>query len=345
MTKTVFILGAGSSASYGFPTGYDLLKIIIDGERKIPIEYHLNSELQDEAEKFRIFNEYYKLCLNYYSNNINNSFNIKTFQKNLKLSGAQTIDTYLSSNSRSVADKEFGKYVISSIISFYENTDQVEKNHEDNWIDYFLNHQISYQLEKFKEEPPQIITFNYDSLFEHKLALHLEKQHGENEAIEYIRKNLVIKHVYGKLKEERYPQRSFTIKRRDKNGNMIKNPIPENVDFNRIYEESKNIDFIRGEINETDVDENILDYRTMLYTASNIYILGYGFDKFNNQILFKSSTELNRGKDKIHYTHFGLEDALIKKLNNFQSISTSEITNKGKCLDLLKRAMPPKLFP
>lgn len=337
MKNEVLILGAGSSRSYGFPTGDELLNIIINGEKYVGRDL-IDSYEQAEVDERYSFNRYYKSCIDYYKKKY--SFDDISFRKSLKLSGTKTIDTFLS-NSKNHDDISFGKFAISSIISFYENLSQMQKFSNDNWIDYFFNQRISYQLETFLKNPPQIISFNYDTFLKNKLIKHLEKEHNFKNAAKFILDKDFITHVYGNLNSSSYPDYSFKEEEKVKDESLAVIKVVTNINYEKIESDSINIDFIRASATE---NAKINKIRRILKDADNIYILGYGFDKFNNQILFESENYFDNKEREIFYTSFGLEESLKEVLSNYV-IQDGNIKDDQKCLPLLKKAMPHKLFP
>lgn len=337
MSDEVIILGAGSSKSYGFPTGDELLKIIINGSIKLKPDmqdYYDN----DEINEIHKFNKYYTQCINFYKKKY--TYDDNKFRSDLKTSSTKTIDTYLS-NSNNVDDEAFAKFAISSIISFYENIEQMRKDSHDGWMEYLFNQRISYQLKDFLDSPPTIITFNYDTFFEHKLIKHLEKEHSYKDADSYILDKQFIKHVYGNLNNSSYKEHTYEVKEYIQGDKIIRLEVNE-IDFDKIEENSRNINFIRAEAEETSKIEEI---RNIIKNSKKIYILGYGFDKFNNEILFKNEEFFINDHREVFFTGFGLENSLKKALNSFPTIKTPKKENNMKCLELLKQAMPHKLFP
>lgn len=336
MSDEVIILGAGSSKSYGFPTGDEILNIIINGEIILdPDEHHYKN--RDKIDEIHDFNHYYKDCIKYYIDKY--EYDDKKFRDDLKISGTKTIDTYLS-NSKNKEDESFGKFAISSIISFYENINQMKKHSDDNWMDYFFNQKISYQLQDFKENPPQIITFNYDTFFEHKLVKHLQKEHSFKDADTFVISKEFITHVYENLNNATYKEFSAKIIPTYEGDKIIHRKF-EDIDFAKIENDSTRITFIRANSKE---NKKVNQIRTILSNAKKIYILGYGFDKFNNEILFQNEDFFYDNTKEIYYTGFGLEESLKRTLNDFDTVSTPT-KNNMKCLELLKLAMPHKLFP
>ncbi|WP_044557261.1 hypothetical protein [Halobacteriovorax marinus] len=342
MKNDVFILGAGSSASYGFPTGEQLKKIIInDGIEIHPDVYrHEDPKFYEDDDNF---NSYYNSCIEYFTKKINPNFDKEKFKKDFRTAGSFTIDTYLSSPHRSDEEKEFGKYIVSSIISYYEDLDRMEMDHTDNWIDYYFNRKISFQTKDFFENLPKVISFNYDSFFENKLIHHLEKEHGIKDAKSVLNTRDFITHVYGKLNNQPY---------RQSNKQILTQPgayVQQEIDFKTIYDNSKQVGFIRGNIDSNNNNPFYLAKLSRIHEiikeADNIFILGYGFDMYNNKILFQDQRLLEDTTKRIMYTSYGLENTLIEDLNRFDAIKNTNQVKNEKCLEFLRRTMPHQLFP
>ena len=177
---TVFVLGAGASMPYGFPSGDTLKKDIISsitGQKNLStaalaICKHGNIE-HDKFVEFRSA---------FLGSNVN------------------SIDSFLSRRSEYV---EIGKYAISVLLCAKENKETFSNlSIEDNWYAALWNALISgvSSVEELKHNKVKIITFNYDRSLEFFLHTSIMCTFGlnEQEAFDEL-KNFPILHVYGLL--------------------------------------------------------------------------------------------------------------------------------------------------
>ncbi len=340
----LFILGAGSSASYGLPTGVELKNKILSLD--------INETNHTSGKDFYIS----KLIEKY---NKENSFaNLKKFQDDFRLAGSSTIDTFLSSDFRSIHEVEFGKFLISTILYFEENkfiyNNATTQNNQDNWIEYLFSRLISYNLEGFTSSPFKVISFNYDNLFRKKLENHLELEHGFQGAKNFISHKNIINHVYGNFTFSNYQKQDFL---NDLSMQLFRVDKLE-LFYKQIIQNASRVSFIRGNINPDD-NPKIKSIREMIDKASRIYILGYGFDRFNNQILFDNEVKVKNKSKFVEFTTYGLSLPMKYELNKvfrpikmqeelktqFDERNQEKINRNEKCLEFLARVLPPPLFP
>jgi len=331
--REVYILGAGSSASYGFPTGKEMREIILNGG--------YNDEIKDKAKKLEMtvsefidrdkmtddeyaFYIYYnkmikEIILHFLTNNEVFLEQYRAFKNSFERSGSTSIDSFLEKKKGSI-EEDIGKYLISIIIGYYQRQERLVYDSDDDWISYFFQRKISYDLGNFLKNPPMFITFNYDTYFENKLAIHLHEVYDFEKSYNMV-KALDFHHVYGKLRGEY--------------------PIGERT-FEEIVKESENIeivDNVRGQRIEF-----FNEIRRQINNAPRIIILGYGFDRINNEILFtRREVMKSYGSNKIYATGFGIPESFLRLLRGDFFV---KIDAKEKCLDLLENsALIPALFP
>lgn len=143
--KTVFILGAGASKPYGFPTGFEL-------REKICNERIDQIHLQDDT-----------LILKY---------KIDDFRKTFSNSLNTSIDLFLSRNKNF---EDIGKYTIIHKILKAEHDSKEPSDIFDkqNWISYLYDRLTKKFTDdsyyKIADNKINIITFNYDRLVENSI--------------------------------------------------------------------------------------------------------------------------------------------------------------------------------
>jgi len=173
--STVFVLGAGASVPYGFPTGKELVRKILELGG-----YSGHSRHDGKSNILKVTDE--------------PSF--QSFCRAFAESGRNSIDTFLEQREDL---REIGKYAIASVILAYEtNTSAFPRDLPNNdWYRHFFEY-IAPDLDSFNAQDIKVITFNYDRSFEHFLHTALCRSFNIAEARKHVEK-LSIVHVHGKL--------------------------------------------------------------------------------------------------------------------------------------------------
>lgn len=168
--RTVFILGAGASAGFDYPTGEGLTEEIIGalGSQKLQQDLDLLNFLPHEINKFR-----------------------EDFRK----SSRRSIDAFLEHR------KEYlplGKYLIAKILASKEK-DEILRVRKGNWYQFLFNALI-FEPDSIKSNNLHFITFNYDRSLEQYFYGSLIHTFGKkpDEAKEMM-SNLDINHLFGQI--------------------------------------------------------------------------------------------------------------------------------------------------
>lgn len=177
---TVFILGAGASIPYGFPSGDALRKEIIGsvvGQKNLTT-----------------------LSLAICKHGSINHDKFVEFRNAFLGSNVNSIDSFLSRRSEYV---DIGKYAISALLCAKENKETFSNlSIDDNWYGALWNALITgvSSVQEIKKNKVKIITFNYDRSLEFFLHTSIMNTFGltDQEAFDELR-NLPILHVYGLL--------------------------------------------------------------------------------------------------------------------------------------------------
>jgi hypothetical protein len=172
--KVTLVLGAGSSASLGYPVGKTLREEIISialGHRQ---DFAITCGLYD------------------------NPSDLFSFVSAFRASQMFSIDAFLA---RRPEFSSIGKKVVAAILLEAEartRPDEVES--DDHWQRYFFNKFASESWNDLNFSSVSIITFNYDRSFEHYLLTAIINSYGKSEAdaVEKL-KTLEVVHVYGWL--------------------------------------------------------------------------------------------------------------------------------------------------
>lgn len=175
--KTVFVLGAGASMDFGFPSGIQLVKNICE---------KLSEPLSGE---FDIVQE-----LGFDSNEINK------FTKALKQSGRMSVDAFLEGRIDFIG---IGKAAITACLVPYENPDKLTDLglKGNNWYEYLFD-QMSAPINEIHENKIGFITYNYDRSLECFFEMALRNSYNAtSEQVQQFFNHIPIVHLHGQLGE------------------------------------------------------------------------------------------------------------------------------------------------
>ena len=227
----VFIIGAGCSVPYGFPTGAMLMQKLKDFDYRDNFEFtaqhlldrHYLFDLYPECLRIT-YNEYmnkanqisgYNTRLNSEKQTINNivSSIVKDFAKSIRHSMMVSTDEFLKNRlgQEKSEEADFGKRLIAREILDAERESEVQYVSEDgkvkskehwlgniDWIQHLLS--LIDQQPNWEEILKQtaFLTFNYDRVLEYCIFLYLtsDKQYADADAHSFI-KEMQIHHVNG----------------------------------------------------------------------------------------------------------------------------------------------------
>lgn len=298
--KTLLILGAGASFPYGYPTAIGLRKFIITEFRNRYSTY---------LHQIKVPQENLNLEISKYDQII----------EEFKASSTDSFDLYLTRNRDKYYD--IGKFLLSWCILWFEQNSDFNEDMTDSNLDWYsklykeMTNGIysSSELEKFKENELDIITFNYDRSLEEFLfrSLFFSFTGGRGQVADLV-KGINIFHVYGKICNLQWEDPMHGQKYSTNNVLDLAYDLRNNIQI--IYDERK------GEI------EKIAE---MIKSAEKIFFLGFGYSQENlealglqsllnsNQYIYGSaykSTEAERTKIKrlLHHLNPALSDNHIK---------------------------------
>jgi len=173
MKRTVFVLGAGSSADYDFPIGQKLCKLVCDELRE---GRQYGPDLRDNA--------------GFTDEEINK------FCRELRLSAQLSVDAFLEHR------REFlnlGKAAMALMLVRKEVPGNLWFFGDANWMRYMFS-RLNAPFESFHEIPVSFITFNYDRSLEHFLCTALQSKYGKTEAeCAAVLEHIPIIHLHGRL--------------------------------------------------------------------------------------------------------------------------------------------------
>lgn len=271
--KTVFILGAGASKPYGFPTAFELRKDIIKNFISM-FKYSIAQHRRTDSRNITL-PEYDEL--------------IDAFNK----SSTKSIDFFLSRNKKYY---EMGKYIISFMIAHYEMHSQFREDMQNSSGDWYseiydrLTNTISDPstlLPAFKNKNISFITFNYDRSLEHFFYESFSNSFiTEQSSVKAILNTIKFHHLYGKIA-----------------------PLPwQDVNNNWKYGELNFYDYIENYVNNIKIIyddrlDNFEEAKKDIKESRTIFFLGFGYADENLKAL--DFNNLLNGTQKIYGTALG----------------------------------------
>lgn len=172
--STVFIIGAGGSKPYGYPTGHELRQEILAGNWK---------KWADNEVSANEFIQHYNLSSN------------------------ESIDLFLSRNCKYA---KLGKMAVAYCIMEAEKRSRfrsdVHGGTEEDWYSYLFNKMVEgivseKDIDDFEKNKCTFITFNYDRSFEHFMFESLQHSFVDvsEERVKRIWSSQPVFHVYGQV--------------------------------------------------------------------------------------------------------------------------------------------------
>lgn len=326
MPYNTFVLGAGSSIDFGFPTGkqfVDFITLYFDSNRII--DYATEKNFPKDGSDFNVKEtEEYSISLRFrriLSGLGYESDQLREFTSRLRLSNIDSIDTFLA-RKRNEGLIDMGKAIITLSILHFECISNLSG---DSWLRYLWNRFIDSFLNINTTPNFKIVTFNYDRSFEH--FLYTSIKHTTDWSDEEIKKRieaLEITHVHGKVGYLPWENESYQ------------------VDFGEELDPSQ----IRKVINDLKIvhekPEEIAKIRTMVSESRRTYFLGFGYHSDNLKKLFSPSSTPKTNIRSCIGTCVGVGTARrsdtnyeIKKLTNdyfsvaFEEGSISEVLDEN----------------
>jgi hypothetical protein len=324
--KTVFVLGAGASWHYGYPTGEGLISEVIAAADVV------DKYCSDRCNRQAIV--FVPELVKYYSNgrDIQGAWrkisdDCKSLSDRLKTVHPLLIDHFLAWNT-SLSD--IGKFMIAAVImrceSRWLNSDpninrEIDSN-KDNWY-RFLVHKLAYGCERGQDlllNNVKFITFNYDSSLELCLLKSLSSidLFNSKKLIYEFLENDRICHVYGAARRHVIEDRHLEFglfSNLKKLLSLQGNSISEHVDFFDIcWQAAQNLRSIDPHEKVGD-GHSIKTAQSWMADAEVIYILGFGFDENNNRRIGLDKLK-NRKNASILFTNFENRSTINKKASD-----------------------------
>lgn len=246
---TVFILGAGASVPYGFPTGWGLVK-------KICKEFPENRVITEQCASLTEPKDRRSKALE--------------FTDALDKSGCHSIDTFLESRPDLRDD---GKWIIAATMIPLEDEkslSNVRHLGNDNWYQALFNWLFPREPQLGSLRKSSIVTFNYDRSLEHYFSLAFRHRFlFKDTQIADAMKQVPIIHVhgsFGKLPWQRGPEDTLRYGGTD---DLFESAESGSENIKIIYEE------------EIDDSDRLKAAHAALKTANQIVFMGFGYDEIN----------------------------------------------------------------
>jgi len=240
-TPTVFVLGAGASVPYGYPTGARLRTWVLQGlrgKRYEPLSDWLDSE---DLGDVRI------RCA-----------------EALERSAQKSVDAFLETRGEFA---RVGKLAMAFLVMAREDEGNLfsEKEIVGDWLTY-LRSAMKGPFDSFGDNAVSFITFNYDRVLEHFLFNAVKNSYGKSdEDCAAVLENIPIVHVHGSL---------GPLPWQEDGGRPYGGPM-------RPLEVKLAADRIKIVCEGAEEDPEFNEARTLIREADRIYFLGFGYNKDN----------------------------------------------------------------
>jgi hypothetical protein len=346
--KTTFVLGAGASMAYGFPSGKTL---------KALIWKRLAKEPSNDWRK-PTFPEYFYMATgcNHVDIGQRNEFDIKVqeFCKNLIISPDETIDYFLEHVGDNDDDKKnyrmIGRLAIADVLLEREQENCLfkdwmeynsrEKVHEQ---EYFLKKRTKIQpddkhwyqflfnqmcrecpsIDNFPDNSISVITFNYDRSFEYYFlrALMAKYKVDVQKAAEIIN-GFDIVHVYGQLGElpELIPQSETERKQK-----AVSYTALSETDIDKFVSLKNAANGIRLIWDNQEETKNTKAAKDLINKSNNqVVFLGFGYDPTNLERIMPQKEINPRSYIRGYGTIYGLSEQRLQDLNSKYKLKYSD---------------------
>jgi hypothetical protein len=313
-SRVVFVLGAGASVPYGFPTGQGLREMLCRQLLSTSSQLHRIMREQGHAET-----------------------DIFHFAKQFEGSGLASIDSFIA---RRETFRQIAEHAIAAALLPCERSSDLNNRRvsdvevirgRGDWYQYLWGLMVDGvdDIAYLRSSTVKFITFNYDRSLEQFLHTACCNVFGVDDPVAHsFVASLNIHHMYGSLGDYEH-------------GAEYRYGETNSETISRAATSIKTVPLTRP-----DVDERAMN---MLARADLVMFLGFGFDAMNcNRLGLKQVIERrhdpNSGKVirsmEMHFTAFGLTDGEISRV--FRNALPGGIGNlqfnpfKGDCLSLMR---------
>jgi hypothetical protein len=331
--STVFVLGAGASWHYGYPTGDELVKRVIEMAERFSSYCKRRVNYGEVSQAIPEYVEQ-KIDPPRGAHEITEAWNTvdrecRLLMRRLHAVSPVLIDHFLAWNA---SLRPIGRLMIAAVILECE----AGKGYRQPWY-RFIVHKLVYGCGKsgdLLENDIHFITFNYDASLEYHLyeALISLDIIDKADAHHFLSDDRII-HTYGCVHSKIPTIKDFVdvSVARALGGDTLTKPLilsrdlePRKLFLDRCLSASLNLKTIDPHDKEKD-EASLVRARQWIENAGVVYILGYGFDANNNRRIGLSSAI---GK-VVMFTNFGDRNTINKRasklltstLDNFSSLT------------------------
>lgn len=194
LSDTVFVLGAGASMPYGFPSGAELGQLVSNS-----IEQDPNGQLPMVLR----------------SNRINGDL-LQAFPKAFRGSTRESLDQFLDTP-RGHDFLGLAKMAMVLVLAEREKEKRLIDAKNGDWMGYLFNRILGSDPDAFRKNRLKVITFNFDRSFERRMFLAVQGNYsltGEQSA-ELCFESMPVLHIHGDLGQPSWaPSRAGVIEAR-----------------------------------------------------------------------------------------------------------------------------------
>ena len=288
---TVFILGAGASCHYGYPTGEELVRRLV-GKCSQAEDYFEHSIAAQVGELPNYLGDLIKAghqsdALAAWNKGLEE---VRRLKAGLLQVNPLVIDYFLGWN---LELKEIGRLLIAWVILECEYNARSGPGANDDWL-RFIIHQLAIHCEKSKDllsNHINFITFNYDVSLERTLrnGLRFIKLFEVNDVNTFLSGSRII-HVYGRVRDGHAPAQWPIAGGEHLTPKNItpavawqyRDAMKKTLDV--AYQAAKGLRVIDPHDKGSN-DDDLMMARRAIHDAKRVFILGYGFDEHNSERL------------------------------------------------------------
>ena len=273
LRPTVFVLGAGASHVYGFPTGAKLVTDVIHS-LKYPDTKFSNDVRWASGAEGHLLGE---------------------FRRDLREARRRSIDRFLETRQEYL---RIGKAAIARTLMPLEVEEELYQPDKEDWYEYLLDHMIQGSSPAaFQRNRLNIITFNFDRSFEAALFKALRASYGgmDDPTAGELSTHIKVFHIHGDL--GRFDRRP---------GSGWARPYTAVEDGDATKAAAERIRLVHEELTPESLELPL----TAIEEAQVICFLGFGFDRMNMRRLGFDGADRERlyHRKKIYCTKYDLQD-------------------------------------
>ena len=307
--RYLFILGAGSSVGYGYPTGKDIISRIIEN-----LENHIAA--LEELPKGKNYQQ--ELFDKYTSE-------AKPFINALKETMPKNIDGFLSR--RKGEFDQIGNFAIALAIINAERRSGKDNfpsylNSKDNWQRYFFE-RICEGYNKsdtsdLNAPPIGIISFNYDRSLECAFYHYLKTNYGSTRPEDALR-ILDVKHAYGSIRAD---------------WNALE--YGKEYTFPEVHLSARQLEIMYE--GRSSISQKVGFYEDWIRRFERIFFLGFAYDDFNLQNLHFPAILKGKGGHIAYGTAKDLDDYVLNNVKSRFKMDNIDIDlSDCYCLEFIKK--------